>query len=352
MNRSIVPPCLIVAALLTASCSSTEDSDVLVPGADATVAADDTGPVASDPASAPATDAPAVDPPVTEAPADTPPATDRPAPATTAPAPALAGPTAATTVVYAGNDFGGAWPALATWNGSAWQPADFDAAGNALVAPASDFTGVSVASLGLAEPISGLAYGAEDFVCVDDRMGPTIVLPAVVGDIPASSGYNAVAVATDWNVQPRDVDQVGLDVAEYQTIGESIAAAAGVDGSSGDVVQAVRADLDGDGVEEVLVTFQKITEGFGTPGDFSIVFARYPTAAGDVVDDVLFEYYPEPSTDFPTLGSAGLLAVADLNGDAVMEVVLRSTFWESASVELFSFTGGALQSVAGTGCGV
>jgi hypothetical protein len=110
---------------------------------------------------------------------------------------------------------------------------------------------------------------------------------------------------------------------------------AGVDGSGGDVVQAVRADLDGNGVEEVLVTFEKITEGgFGTPGDFSIVFARYPASAGDVVVDVLFEHYPEPATDFATMGSAGVIAVADLNGDAVVEVVLRSAFWESSVVEL------------------
>ena len=77
-----------------------------------------------------------------------------------------------------------------------------------------------------------------------------------------------------------------------------------------------------------------------------------PNAAGDVVDEVLFEYYPGPTTDFPSLGAGGLLAVADLNGDAVMEVVLRSTFWESAIVELYSFTGGTLHPVAERGCGL
>lgn len=294
-----------------------------------------------------------VDPADTAPPATDPPVTAAPLPVTDPPAPVTSAPTAATTVVYAGNGFGGAWPALATWDGTAWQQADFDAEGNELTPPPSDFAAVSVASLGLDVPLTGLGYGVDDFVCVDDRMGPTLDLPAAVGEIPASMGYDSVAVATDWDIQPRAVDQVGLDVVEYQAIGESIAAAAGVDGSGGDVVQAVRADLDGNGVEEVLVTFEKVTDGgFGTPGDFSIVFARYPTSAGDVVDDVLFEHYPQPATDFPTMGSAGVIAVADLNGDAVMEVVLRSAFWESAVVELYSLTGGSLEVIAGTGCGL
>ncbi len=339
------------------ACSGSTDSSTALPGADPTVAPASTEvPVSSEPA-VPATEAPAInptstEPPATDPPATDPPATDPPVPVTDPPNPVIAAPTAATTVVYAGSGSGGAWPALATWDGSAWQQADFDADGNELAPVASDFAAVSVASLGLDAPLTGLAYGAQDFVCFDDRLGPKIDLPVTVGELPASHGYDAVAVATDWNVQPRPVAQVGLDVVEYQAIGESFAAAAGVDGSGGDVVQALRADLDGDGVEEVLVTFEKISEGFGEPGDLSIVFVRYPTAAGDVVDEVVFEYYPGPSTDFPTQGSAAVLAVADLNGDAVMEVVLRSSFWESAVVELYSFTGGSLVPVAATGCGL
>lgn len=345
-----------VALVSLAACSSSTGSNAALPGAEPTTAPTGTEPPASsDPASIiEASPADSGDtPPSDSAPAaDGAPTTVATVPATAAPGPVTSAPTAATTVVYAGNDFGGAWPALATWDGSAWQQADFDGDGNALSAPASDFTAVSVASLGLDEPITGVAYGEQDFVCLDDRVGPLIDLPVTVGDIPASNGYNSVAVATDWDIEPRPVKQVGLDVGEYQAIGESITAAAGVDGSGGDVVQAVRADLDGNGIEEVFVTFQKLTDGFGTPGDFSIVFARYPSAAGDVVDEVLFEYYPALPIDFPTLGSAGLLAVADLNGDAVMEVVLRSGFWESSIVELFSFTDGSLTAVASSGCGL
>lgn len=351
-----IPVLAIACVLVLAACSGSTDSSTALPGADTTTAPVSTAVSASSEPVVPVTEAPAVDLADTSPPDTDPPATTTVpviVPATDAPAPVISAPTAATTVVYAGNDFGGGWPALAAWDGSTWQQADFDAEGNELVPPASDFDTVSVASLGLDVPLTDVGYGATDFVCVDDRMGPTLDLPVTVGEIAGGRGYNSVAVATAWDIQPRPVDQVGLDVVEYQAIGESITAAAGVDGSGGDVVQALRADLDGNGVEEVIVTFEKITEGgFGTPGDFSVVFARYPTAAGDVVDDVLFEHYPVPPTDFPTMGSGGVIAVADLNGDAVMEVVLRSSFWESSVVEMFSFTGGSLVSVAGTGCGL
>jgi hypothetical protein len=358
--RPAIPILASACLLVLAACSGSTDSQMALPEAETTTAPDSSETPASSEPAAPVTEEPAVDPGETAPPAtDTaspptdPPATAATVPATDPPAPVPSAPSAATTVVYAGNDFGGAWPALATWDGSAWQEADFDAEGIELTPPESAFAAVSVASLGLDAPLTGLAYGADDFVCVDDRMGPTLDLPVTVGEIAASMGYNSVAVATDWDIQPRAVQQVGLDVVEYQAIGESITAAAGIDGSGGDVVQAIRADLDGNSVEEVLVTFEKITEGgFGTPGDFSIVFARYPAAAGGVVDDVLFEHYPGPATDFPTMGSGGVIAVADLNGDAVMEVVLRGSFWESSIVEMYSFTGGSLVSVATTGCGL
>ena len=355
-HRSAIHALAAAGLIVLTACSGSTDSPTVATGsgtatAPASTEAPDvpvTDPPATDP---PPTDPPVTDPPVTDPPPTDPPPTDPPV--TDPPAPVTSEPTASTTVVYVGNSAGGAWPALATWDGSTWQEADFDTEGDPITPPPSDFAAVSVASLGLDDPLTGLAAGADDFVCVDDRMGPTLALPVVVDEIPASSGYDVVAAAMDWDIVPRPITQVGLDAPEYQAVGESLTAAAGVDGSGGDVVQAIRADLDGDGTEEVLVTFEKITEGgFGTPGDFSIVFARYPTTAGDVVDSVIFEYYPQDSTDFPTIGDAGVIAIGDFNGDAVMEVVLRSAFWETGLADLYSFTEGELVGVTTAGCGL
>gem|GEM_PF-3070693 len=58
------------------------------------------------------------------------------------------------------------------------------------------------------------------------------------------------------------------------------------------------------------------------------MFAQHPNTAGDVVDSVIFEHYAHDLVGFPTMGDAGVNAIVDFNGDAVLEVVLRSGFRE------------------------
>jgi hypothetical protein len=45
------------------------------------------------------------------------------------------------------------------------------------------------------------------------------------------------------------------------------------------------------------------------------------------------------------------MAVADLDGDGTMEVVLHRWYYEGAGVEIFQFDRRALAPVAGNGCG-
>ncbi|NND76490.1 MAG: hypothetical protein HKN44_15950 [Ilumatobacter sp.] len=208
---------------------------------------------------------------------------------------------------------------------------------------------MAIASVDLGGPLSGYTYGGADAVCIDDRRGP--VIDGTPLELPGDGSYHAIGLAADWNVQPRGIRRSGIHSADYQRIGESIVSAAGVDPAGGDVVEVLRSDLDGDGVEEVFVTFEKITDGGGAPGDFVVIYARYPTAGGRVVDQALFEYYPQAWTSRPSIGRAGVLAIADLNGDGILEVVLWSKFWDTSLAEVFVYDGAtSLTSVSVSGC--
>jgi hypothetical protein len=259
-------------------------------------------------------------------------------------------------VVYAAGEGEFPWLPVGWWDGSAWQTVDWPDADDAI--PEASFDAVSVSSLQLADsPQRGRTdYERQDYECVDSPGPASIVLDP---GLPASDqwyGYRALAVTADWDVQPRPVRSVGLDVPEYQQLGESLVPVSDeTDPARGDVVQVVRSDLDGDGVEEVLFVFEYYAAadtGLATPGDFSLLVARYPRADATVVDEVLFQHVVQSPVEYPSLDRARVFSIADVNGDGVMEVAVGISHWEGASVGVHEFRDGELHQVMGSGCGV
>jgi hypothetical protein len=116
-----------------------------------------------------------------------------------------------------------------------------------------------------------------------------------------------------------------------------------------------RVDLDGNGTEEVVVSFERITGPFGASGDMSLVYVRSIAGAG-VDDIVLDEYVVEPPApgdpEFPSIGGFRVAAIADLNGDARMEVVVANSGWEWGGTTVYEYDGTGFDAVIGGGCGV
>lgn len=359
------------AALLVASCgSSTTTNDGTTPG----VSPDELVPVTADVttstavsttvAETPTTvDAPLTSddvstteaPPATEAPASTDAPSPEPTPeTTTAPVPA-ASPTSQTAVVYGGGGAGIPWAPLAWWDGAGWNAAGYADDGSIIAVPPATIGSVAATSMdlpdGAGQVVTGLALGTEDFYCVGDETGPYIELGLTIPETPLSLGYDALAVTADWPLQPRPVTQVGADNPEYQAVGASLISAPTA--ASGTVSQVVRADLDGNGVEEVLVTYEYLTEtNFGAENDFTSVYLRTPSADGSVTDQLVVDYVLDDPANFPTVGRFTVAAIADLNGDGVMEVAIRNQFWESAGIAIMEFSDGVLSDIGGGGCGV
>jgi hypothetical protein len=124
--------------------------------------------------------------------------------------------------------------------------------------------------------------GPDEFAaeaCFDGQQGLAVDVAIDPPEMPGF-GYSTFAVVAPWDPTPRPAAAVGLDVDEYRQIGAAFVDELGGDGSLGEVAQVLRVDLDGDGVDEVLVTFEHIQESIvGAPGDFSLVYLRSPDSA-------------------------------------------------------------------------
>jgi hypothetical protein len=337
MRRLVV----ILAAVVLASCSTdtSTSSESLTPTTTTSVA--DTAPTL-DPTTTVLPDASTTAPTTTAAPTttETPPTTTPPVPSTDV---------AAAFIGLAGDTY---WLPLGYWDGSAWVQTGEESESTPLEFPAAPGDPLRVTGLALAP--SQTALGDIGEACFDGRIG-FVVDVAVPTPEPPGFGYSAIGVVGDWEIQPRPAGQVGLEVDEYRQIGAAFADDLGVDGTLGEVVQVVRTDLDGDGMEEVLVTFEHAEESIrGAPGDYSVVYLRAPRIDGSVTDTVVFSWFVEPDLpeeEIPFMMMARVLGVADLNGDGRMEVALHTWYYEGAGVTVFEFDGDSLTQVMGDGCG-
>lgn len=58
------------------------------------------------------------------------------------------------------------------------------------------------------------------------------------------------------------------------------------------------------------------------------------------------------AVEFGALNEYGISAIADLNGDGVMEIVTKSYYYEGNASSVYELAGDELREVLSTGCGV
>ncbi|WP_415785675.1 hypothetical protein [Deinococcus saxicola] len=134
------------------------------------------------------------------------------------------------------------------------------------------------------------------------------------------------------------------------------------------LVGLTRADLDGDGTQEVIVEETHYGERFGVfpppigqPGDYSIVLLRHVVRGHSLTltlgADIALQAPLKPDDTFKTRPLANVIqlaGVAGLSGDGHMELVLFGAYYEGSSYTVQEWTParGLTDPPLETGCGV
>jgi hypothetical protein len=231
------------------------------------------------------------------------------------------------------------WGALGWWSESGWV-SSFD---TLPISGGEDYQVVSVSGSGI------VAGGPEVEVCEPImNLGVELSDPSQLGEWPGPFG---VAVSAPWVVQPNLVEQF-TDDGTYAGHARDVLEGQGMDVASPVIKQLYRVDLEGDGVNEVLVMAENFTSpgSEANPGDYSIVFIRRVVDV-EVQTAILASSLHPSGGEVPFSHAVG--GVGDLNGDGKMEIVVSSRYYEGASVHVFEWVDddlGPLEQLS-QGCG-
>ena len=165
-----------------------------------------------------------------------------------------------------------------------------------------------------------------------------------------------IAVAADWEVVPRPVELLSTDNPTYQAALTDLLAGKGIVDPAPELRQVIRTDLEGDGSDEII-----ITAGYDGPffpavpaGSYSVAVLR-KVVAGEVQSAILgFQEVPAEGEPTSFLEIFRITAIADLNGDGKMEVVVDASYFEGGATTVYDYVNDDLGPVPvlGVGCGV
>ena len=161
-----------------------------------------------------------------------------------------------------------------------------------------------------------------------------------------------VGVVGTWNVRPRPVTRGDPNLPVYREVVRQILLRHGIRNPVARITGVTRADLDGDGTEEAIVSatrFSGEVHHVGA-GDYSMLFVRKLVGGAPRTIMLDEEYHPRAS-ETEILNTYTLGGVYDLDGDGVYEIVGRGEYYEGAWSTVFQIRGAAARQLASAGCG-
>lgn len=165
-----------------------------------------------------------------------------------------------------------------------------------------------------------------------------------------------LAIKTDWDIFPRNYKAQSTDQENYITLAKDLLGRGGVENPDTTLKQVIRVDLEGDGTEEVLIAanntqddqFEEVQKG----DNALIVFRK--VVNGEVIDQVVDQDIRLEVEEYPSIYRIlfQVDAIADLDGDGVMEVIIRSWYYEGEGWGVYKLIDNKLELVTSNGWGV
>lgn len=230
------------------------------------------------------------------------------------------------------------------WDGHGWVAGDE-------TRPVPIAGGEIYSILGLTGPVTTARGSEARYRCETDPATSQVEIPGI-----ESGGVRPgpIAVMGVDNPRPRSTSVLDPAAVIYRQEAGRVLAQRGIDDPDADVVQALRTDLEGDGTDEVVVVAERIadTHLYARRGDYSFVLLRR-LVNDALVTTVVAESVPDLTPDStPFILSHRVSAIADLNGDGRMEVVLENRQYEGAGVSIHELQpDGAMREVLAADCG-
>jgi hypothetical protein len=152
----------------------------------------------------------------------------------------------------------------------------------------------------------------------------------------------AIGSAARWNPVPRVPKTIDPNNPTYRTVVRNFLRRKGIARPVVQIKEAFRVDLEGDGVEEVVLSATHYRNGLSSSastGDYSFVIVR--KAVGKVVTDhMLVGDFILKKVDFGAPTENHVSAIADLNGDGKMEIVLYGFYYEGEFASAYEMRNG------------
>jgi hypothetical protein len=165
-----------------------------------------------------------------------------------------------------------------------------------------------------------------------------------------------IGTAAKWNPVPRLPKAIDPNGATYKAVVANFLRKKGIAKPVVAIKEAFRVDLEGDGVEEVVLSATYYKKGLSSDaavGDYSFVIVR--KVVGKVVTDHLLKGdFVLKRVDFGAPTENHISAIADLNGDGKMEIVLNGFYYEGDFASAFEMKNGKPVEIKEfeIGCGV